>query len=102
MSLQYPKKNCPSNLDGEGETKLSFFLELLSPSCVPPLGRRADPFLIHSGFHINPLGVQGERERGVGELEIEGLALVGQSLAKGQTLGYQGGVHFSSHFHLFF
>ena len=27
MSLQYPKKNCPSNLDGEGETMLSFFLE---------------------------------------------------------------------------
>jgi len=78
------------------------FQKLLSPSCIPPLGRRADPLLIHSGFRIDPLGVQGEGKRGVGELEIEGLALVGQCLAESQTLGYQGGVHFSSHFHLFF
>ena len=98
MSLQYPNKNCPSNLDGEGETMLSFFLE----TPLSFLRSSSDPFLIHSGFHIDPLGVRGEGERGVGELKIEGLALAGQCLAESQTLGYQRGVHFSSHFHLFF
>ena len=63
-----------SKPDGEVETKLSFFFR-------------------NSLLHL---------ERGVGELEIECLALAGQCLAKNQTLGYQGGVHFSSHFHLFF
>ena len=43
-------------------------------------------------------GVQGEGEGGAqGEGEVEGLALAGQCLAKGQTLGCQGGGDFITH-----
>ena len=83
--------------------KIELLLQkLLSPPRVPPPGRRAYPLLCHSGFNFTPSGVQRKGERGVGELEVEGLALAGQRLAEGQTLGYQGRIHHSCHFHLFF
>ena len=91
-------------------SKVEFpFQKLGSPSCVPPLGRRAWPLLCldQSGFHITFLGIKGKGKCRVdGEGETEVLALAGQRLAEGQALRCQGRVHctqqISSHFHLFF
>ena len=72
---------------------------MFSSSVISSLSRGACLLPSHLLDWSSHPGVQGEGEGGVeGEGEVKGLALAGQCLAKGQTLGYQGGGHFITHF----